>query len=113
MLDDEIKARNTRRLTAYCDEKVPLRIRDRLVLQFRFENQSVVLLERRPYFRVPNQWIEHPVAKFRYFKARKTWALYCRDRNAKWHKYGLFPWSRRFDTLLGAVNEDPTGIFWG
>jgi hypothetical protein len=50
--------------------------------------------------------------QFRFNHNSKKWTLYWPDRNSKWHEYEVIESSRKFETLLKEVQEDPTGIFW-
>lgn len=53
------------------------------------------------------------IAQFRFDEETRVWALYCADRNTKWHEYyGLEP-NKDLDALLKEVDADPTCIFWG
>lgn len=100
-------------LDAYCDARVPVHVRDKVVLQYRFERNDVLLFEKRPYFRDPSRWIESVVAKFRYTKSDGLWRLLWPDRNTKWHDYEHLDAMQDFQALLSEVDQDPTGIFWG
>jgi hypothetical protein len=100
-------------LREYCEEKVPLRVRDQLQLDFRFDGNNAILFERRPAWDGRKDWIESNVAKFRYFVGRAEWEVYWCDRNLRWRRYDLLAPSRRFTTLLTEVDSDPTCIFWG
>jgi len=113
MLDEAFKKGIERNLTLFCDARVPLMVRDKVVLQFRFEAQTVVLFEKRPHFARAGEWTESPIARFRYVKSRKRWTLQYRDRNCRWHRYDPLPESESFDELLDEIDTDPTGIFWG
>jgi len=112
-LSDIQRADITKRLTEYCDAKVPERVRDRVRLCFRIGASDVVLFEERPRFNRPKEWGEENVAKFRYVASRREWRLYCVFRDLRWHKYEPLPSASDFDTLLAEVDEDPTCIFWG
>jgi Protein of unknown function (DUF3024) len=105
--------RLTKRLTAYCEGRIPLRVRHQLRLGFRIRGHEVVLFEERPAFRPPHEWREHGIAKFRYVATQQTWYLYCQYRDLRWHGYEPKPRAKGFDALLGEVDADPTGIFWG
>ena len=61
----------------------------------------------------PSKWSELKVAQFRYDSDKKDWSLYCADRNERWRIYPDMAASKDMDVLLKAVDEDPTGIFWG
>jgi len=112
-LTDEEKTRIVETLDAYCERRVPIMVRDKLVLQYRIKRHDVVLFEKRPVFRQPDKWVEIGVAKFSLNRKAGTWSLFCADRNGKWHRYDPCPSSPLFENLLKEVDEDPTGIFWG
>jgi hypothetical protein len=99
-------------LKAFC-AKVPERVRHLVEHDFVVGPQAIVLLERRPHFERPSEWLTHEVAKFRFVKRHGFWVLYWPDRNGKWHEYeGVSP-VRGFEVLLREVERDPTCIFWG
>ena len=112
-LSDIQRANITKRLTEYCEAKVPARVRDQVRLGFRIGVSDVVLFEVRPRFDRPKEWLEENVAKFRYLASRREWCLYCQFRDLKWHEYQPRFSASRFETLLQEVDRDPTGIFWG
>ena len=80
---------------------------------FRISGSDVVLFETRPVWDNPTEWMEHPVAKFRYNATRELWQLYCQFRDLKWHSYEPLRAAGSFEILLREVDRDPTGIFWG
>jgi hypothetical protein len=82
-------------------------------VRFRFEGNAVILFEHRPAFQCPGEWVEIPIARFRYFVARQEWVLFWKNRNSKWQRYDLIPASPSFEDLLEEVESDPTHIFWG
>lgn len=49
----------------------------------------------------------------RYTTAGKSWTLYWRDRNLRFHSYDLLTPSRRVEDLLTEIDRHPTCIFWG
>ncbi len=100
-------------LAEYCDSRVPKHIRHQLRLEFAFRGNTVSIYEVRPVWDDPTRFTEGPVAQFRFDPKAKTWTLYWRDRNLKWHVYDRKKPSRTFDSLLKEVDADPTGIFWG
>lgn len=106
-------ARVSKILQDYCNARVPPEVRDQVQLKFRFEGNSVFLFEHRPPWDNREDWIEIPVAKFRYFVGRQEWVLFWRDRNEKWHRYELIAPSPSFEDPLAEVDSDPTCIFWG
>lgn len=107
------RAQVMRRLTVFCDVRVPPAIRDKVRVGFRIKGSEAVLFEERPDFHDPHEWREMVVAKFKYVGARRQWRLYCQHRDRRWHEYEALPAARSFDRLLDEVDADPTGIFWG
>jgi hypothetical protein len=59
------------------------------------------------------EWTSFPIARLRYTAADKSWTLYWRDRNLRFHLYDLHAPSTRVDDLLTEIDRDPTSIFWG
>lgn len=107
------RRRAERALETFCQERVPLRVRDQLRLSVGTRGNNITLFEHRPAFSQPDRWIKSPVAQFRYDPAAGRWALYWRDRNARWHRYeGKRP-AADIGVLVQEVDQDPTGIFWG
>lgn len=100
-------------LSKYCSERLSVYLHEQLRLGFKFRGNSVTLYEERPGFGNPDIWVEIEVAQFRFKPPTKEWFLYYPDRHSKWHEYEMIEPSRNFETLLKAVHEDPTGIFWG
>ena len=107
------RGRISKRLSAYCEAKIPARIRNELRLGFRISGHDVVLFEERPAFRPPHAWQELPVAKFTYVRTRRIWRLFCMHRDLRWHAYQRMPAAGEIDILLQEVDSDPTGIFFG
>jgi len=107
------RARLTRRLTAFCEARVPAAVRNKVRVGFRIKGNEVVLFEERPAFHPPHEWQEMVVAKFTYIATQRVWKLYCQHRDSRWHSYEALPRARKFDTVLDEVAADPTGIFWG
>lgn len=101
------------KLMKYCERKIPPHVRDKIKLLYKIRGNSVTLIETRPYFRDPNEWTESVVAQFRYDPKSMTWTLYCADRNSRWHFYDLVEPTPDLDEIIAAVDDDPTGIFWG
>ncbi len=102
-----------KRLTDYCERRVPAHVRDQVRLEFRIGPRAVELFEVRPRFDNPAEWLEHPVAKFRWVATQREWRLYCQFRDLRWHEYEPHFAASDFDTLLAEVDQDPTAIFWG
>ena len=50
------QARVTKRLTAFCDARVPPNVRDKLRVGFRIKGNEVVLFEERPELHTLGVW---------------------------------------------------------
>lgn len=105
-------ARVKRALDKFCD-RIPVHVRAELTNLYRFKGNSVILIERRPYFRDPTRHTEHEFAKFVYNQRLGGWSLRWRDRNGRWHAYDGFQDRPHFREVLAEVESDPTGIFLG
>lgn len=72
-------------------------------------------MERRAPWRADYgpEWTRFPIARLRYAKASRTWSLYWRDRNLRFHAYDQAPPTTSIDDLLAEIDHDPTHIFWG
>lgn len=92
---------------------VPPHVANKVQKDLRFAGAAVILFESRPRFDAPKTWMEHPVAKFVYVKRAKTWRLFCRMSDLRWHSYAPLPQAPALERLVSEVARDPTGIFWG
>jgi hypothetical protein len=100
-------------LTAYCERRAPPSVRDKVRLQFRIKGESITLVESRPSFVDRTHWVDILIAKCRRNPETGEWALYCADRNSKWHLYEYLQPKKTLRPLLAEIDRDPTGIFWG
>ena len=46
-------------------------------------------------------------------RGSRSWALYWRDRNLRFHVYDRVAPSSGVEELLQEIGRDPTAIFWG
>ena len=103
------------RVQRWCAQRVPEDARHQVRVECDVSPGHLTIVERRAPWRedLGPEWSTLPVARLRYTKATKEWALYRRDRNLRFHRYeGLAP-SATVDELLSEIDRDPTGIFWG
>lgn len=112
-LTDLQRTRVTKRMTEFCEGRVPAARRGQIRVGFRIEGSEVILFEERPSFHEPHEWLAMVVAKLKFVRTAHEWRLYCQHRDRRWHEYEALPKSRRLDRLLQEVDADPTGIFWG
>ena len=78
----------------YCDQKVPLHVLDKVRLVYQWRGNCVTLVEQRPYWKDPTggEWLDSPVAQFRYDEHQRDWTLHWRDRNQRWHPIRWTSW---------------------
>ena len=66
---------------------------------------------RPPWRRAPARNGYRPSRRLRYTQATRTWTLYWRERDLRFH-HQLEP-SPGIGDLLDEIDRDPTAIFWG
>jgi hypothetical protein len=103
------------RVQRWCRARVPEHVRDQVRVEVDVAARHVTIVECRPPWRADTgaEWTRFPIARLRYTKATKSWSLYWRDRNLRFHEYDRVPASQSVEDLLAEVDRDPTAIFWG
>jgi hypothetical protein len=111
-ISPEVRAQADVALAAFCHQHSSAPGADRLRYVVEFEANAAVLLEQRPGFVNPDDWVSLPRAKFRYSQARNDWSLYWYDANNKWHRVANVKADKDINVLLKVVVSDPLGVFW-
>ena len=111
-LPPEVRASAENALDEFCAAHSSAAGADPLRYGYSFENSAALLLQQRPGFVKPDEWVSVPVAKFRYSQARDEWSLYWIDANAKWHRVSNAKTAKDIRVLLEAVVTDSLGVFW-
>ena len=106
------------RVRKWIDERntgLPPRAQGLVRYEIDVTERAVTILECRPPWRddVESEWTRFPICRFCYTKVRNEWSLYWRDRNLRFRQYDLVHPTPVIDDLIGEVERDPTGIFWG
>jgi hypothetical protein len=91
----------------------PAHIREKLDINYKIENQHIIIYTIRPAFRNPADKIESPVAKATYVKSTNTWKLYWMRANGNWYSYEPKPAVKSLAAFVKMVEEDRHGCFWG
>jgi Protein of unknown function (DUF3024) len=103
------------RVQRWCAARVPEHVRHQVRVECDIAARHLTILERRAPWRKDfgPEWTSFPIARLGYAATTKTWTLYWRDRNLKFHRYDLLDPSPRIDDLLTELDRDPTATFWG
>jgi hypothetical protein len=103
------------RVRRWCEQRVPPYIRDKLRIECEPGLRHLTIVERTPLWADDRDraWTRSPVARLRYTKANRTWTLYWRDSNSRFHRYDRIPPASHVEALLQEIDLDPTAIFWG
>ena len=113
-LPELVAAQADRALAVFCERRVPAHARSQVRLEHQRRGVAVTLVERRPVWNDPSaEWTALPIARFKYAVDAGTWTLWCSDRNGRWRLYEPAKPRRLLEDLLGEVERDHTGIFWG
>jgi hypothetical protein len=103
-----------KKLDAFIAKRVPPHVADKIRLSYTFRGNSVTIWENRvPWTPALTAWTKSAVAQLRYNPIAKTWALYWRDRNSRWHKDQRLAPVKNLDRIFAELDRDPTGIYWG
>lgn len=111
-IPSEARAEAEAALGEFCQQHSSTPGADRLRYVHQFEASAALLVEQRPGFVNPQEWISTPRAKFRYSQARNEWSLYWSDANNRWHRVSNVKADKDIRVLLQVVVSDPLGVFW-
>lgn len=112
-LPPEVRQSAVAAVERYCEERVPAEARSEIRIEYSVRGSAITIVERRPPWSelVSTEWSTTRVAQLRYDKG--LWTLYCSDSNDHWWPYDETDPAPDVRTLLAAIDEDATGIFWG
>ncbi|MBV9071963.1 MAG: DUF3024 domain-containing protein [Acidobacteria bacterium] len=111
-IPNDVRAKAERLLQTFGHEHSAAAGTDQPRYSYKFDANAAILVEERPSFINANAWTSKEVAKFRYSEARRTWTLYWRDPNDKWHRVSNVEPEENISRLLDVVVSDPLGVFW-
>ena len=103
------------RVQRWCAARIPDRARHQVRLELEVAARHLTIVERRAPWQSGDDgpWSTLPIARLRYTATTRTWTLYWRDRNLRFHTYDPLPPSARIEDLLAEIGRNPGGIFWG
>jgi hypothetical protein len=97
----------------WAHRRPPLHLRDQIREGQRFADQSIELFFVRPVFRLPDQWVEDPIAKIKFIRNRKVWQLFWKRADNQWHRYPPNPEAESLAAALSLIHEDVNACFFG
>jgi Protein of unknown function (DUF3024) len=97
------------RVQRWCAARVPEHARHQVRIECELAPRHLTIVERRAPWREDfgPEWTSFPIARLRYTAASKSWTLYWRDRNLRFHLYDLLPPSRTVEDLLTRSTATP------
>jgi hypothetical protein len=98
-------------VTVYCER----RSTDDYRIEHSMRGSSITIVERRPPWNPAfgPEWSSMKIAQLRYDDGARRWRLLAAGSDDRWHPYELAAPAAGVATLLEAIEQDRTGIFWG
>jgi hypothetical protein len=91
----------------------PEEIRDQLDINYKIENQSIIVFEIRPSWSNPFKKVESYVAKTTFVKKNNIWKIFWFRSDLKWHSYEPKPLVNNLKEFVNVIKEDKLACFWG
>ena len=88
-------------------------IRHQVDLNYKIEDQSVIIFEIRPRWDKPEIKMEPKISKATFIKAKNHWKVFWQRSDLKWHSYQPKPEVKSLNEFIKLVEEDKHGCFWG
>jgi hypothetical protein len=103
------------KVESFCRRHVPEKYRDEVRLEATVRGNSVTVIERRPPWSedIGTEWTSLKIAQLRYESAAALWSLYWADSNDRWLRYADATPARSVETLIQAIEDDRSGVFFG
>ena len=97
----------------YLDKKRPPEsIRHKININYKIQDQSIIIYTIRPSWRDPENLTESPNAKFTYVCATDLWKILWQRADLKWHSYEPVAEVETLGECLSILNQDQLGCFW-
>lgn len=82
-----VKTLIEKKVGGYCKNKVPAHALHQVNVSYKIRGNNVTIFENRVPCRPEwTEWTSMPIAQIRYDAKTGKWALYCADRNDRWHE---------------------------
>lgn len=96
-----------------CNKRSPAQLRDQLRFEYAIENQSVIIYEIRPAWKMPGEFTRMPLAKLTHVDSRKIWKLFWKRASGKWMAYEPKASAKALSDLVAEIDKDVYGCFFG
>jgi len=90
----------------------PASIRDQVDMIYQLKKGSVEIIEIRNRYANITEKLVVPIAKAIYVKPQKSWEIYVKKADSKWHLYEPKPTVKFLEEFLGIVAENKSGCFF-
>jgi len=111
----EAEAKHVESVTVAFIEQVrpPEKLRSKVDISYRLQEQSVDLFEVRPHWQDPSRRTETPIVKTTYVRKQGIWKIYWQRANLKWYLYEPKAGVKSLEEVFAIVKADEYGCFWG
>jgi hypothetical protein len=99
----------------WAEQRISPDVRDQIRIDVDESHHSLTLSECRPPWREDfgPEWSRTPFARLTFTRVGDEWLLECIDGKGGFRPYAHAEPTRAIGGLLAAIDDDPTGIFWG
>lgn len=95
------------------NSRPPEKIRDQVDINYKIENQSVIVFEIRPKWNDKSEKTEVNVAKATFIKTDNIWKIFWFMSDGKWHSYKPKSSVKLLKEFVKTIEEDKHNCFWG
>ena len=96
-----------------CERRSPAHARHQVRTEYRVQGHEVLIIEVRVVWDDPTRWTELGVAKLKFNRKTGEWKLFWQRASSKWQAYEPLAENRNLAVLVGEVDRDPHGCFFG
>jgi len=91
----------------------PEEVRNEVDLNYKIENQSIIVFEIRPLWNNPSEKMEYNFAKATFVKTENKWKIYWFKSDMKWHIYKPAEKVNNLKEFVKIIQEDKHRCFRG
>ena len=97
----------------FCRSRVPDHLMAKIKVFYEIRGYEVRILESRQFSGKGHEWVELPIARFKYDPDGFKWDLFWRRASGRWMKCPDFEPTNRLQSLIDEIKEDYHRLFWG